>query len=113
MRSGRLLYEELRAERIGDELAVEASILDEDLVGALAGHDDAGKVDAGYVGLKRAGVANRAAIIGLVQADAKALNEGEVGVVAGKGEDKVVFKGESALRRLQDHLIFGDVLDGA
>jgi hypothetical protein len=43
---------------------VEASVLDEDLVGALAGDDDSGEVDAGDVGLESGGVAEGAAVVG-------------------------------------------------
>ena len=74
---------------------MEAAVLDEDLVGAPAGDDDAGEVDAGDVGLQRRGVADRAAVVGLVEADAELLQEAEVGVVAGEGEDEIVGDGEA------------------
>ncbi len=75
---------------------MEAAVLDEYLVGAFAGDDDAGEVDAGDVGLKRCGVADRAAVVRVVEGDAEALDEAEVGVVAGEGEDEVVGQGDGA-----------------
>ena len=74
----------------GDELAVEAAVFDEYLVGAAAGDYDTGEVDAGDVGLQRRGVADGAAVVGLVEADAELLQEAEVGVVSGEGEDEIV-----------------------
>ena len=75
---------------LGDECAVEAAVLDEDFVGALAGDDDAGEIDAGNVALERGGIADRAAVVGLVELDAEPLDEVEVGMVAGEREDEVV-----------------------
>src|SRR5438067_1135585 len=95
----------------GDEFAVEAAVLDEDFVGALAGYDDASEVDAGNVGFERGRVAEWAARVGLVQCDAEALDELEVRVVAGEREDEVVANRERAGRRLQRDLVFGDVGD--
>ena len=83
-------------EVLGDELAVEAAVFDEYLVGAAAGEDDTGEVDAGDVGLERRGVADGGAVVGLVEADAEFFQEAEVGVVAGEGEDEVVGDGNLA-----------------
>ena len=75
---------------------MEAAVFDEDFVGALAGDDDAGDVNAGDVGLEGGGIVDGAAIVFGVEMDAEALDEGEVGVVAGEGEDEVVGDGEGA-----------------
>ncbi len=94
-----------------DELAVEAAVFDEDLVGAFAGDDDSREVDAGDVALERGGVADGAAGVGFVEADAEALDEAEVGVVAGQGEDEVVGQGELAFGGGEGHGVFGDAGD--
>ncbi len=69
---------------------MEAAVLDEDLVGALAGDDDTGEVDAGDVALERGGIADRAAVVVLVELDAERFEELEVGSVAGEREDEVI-----------------------
>ena len=99
-------------EVFGDELAVEAAVLDEDLVGAPAGEDDSGEVDAGDVGLQRRGVAERAAVVGLVEADAELLQEAEVGVVSGEGEDEIVGDADAAAGSGEGDLVLGDARDG-
>ena len=91
-----MLEEKLRAERVRDLLAVKAAVFNEDFVRALTGYDHAGEVDARDIGLKRAGIVMRDLIVGGVERDAKRLDKGEVGVVAGEGEDEVVRQGEGA-----------------
>src|ERR1700754_2191683 len=84
-------------EMASDERAVEAAVLDEDLVGALARYDDAGEVDAGDVAFERCGIADGAAAVGFVEAYAEFFDKAEVWVVAGEREDELVCEDELAL----------------
>jgi len=102
---------ECGAQMLGDELAVEASVFDEDLVGSLSGDDDSGEVDSWHVAFERGGVADGAARVGLVQGDTEALDETEVGVIAGEGEDEVIWQGEFALGSGEGDGVFGDADD--
>ncbi len=69
---------------------MEAAVFDEDFVGALAGNDDSGEIDSGYVGFEGGGIADRAAGVGFFELHAERLDEIEVGVIAGQGEDEMV-----------------------
>src|ERR1035437_10349654 len=102
---------QLALEVFSDEFAVEAAVLDEDFVGALAGDDDSAEVDSGDVGLERCGVAHGTAVVRVVELHAEALDEVEVGVVAGEGEDEVVGDGQAARGRGDGYVVFGDVGD--
>src|ERR1700712_4619189 len=75
---------------LGDLPAVKAAILDEDLVGARAGDDDACEIDARDVALQALRIAGGAAILAF-DADAELLQKSEIGMVAGEGEDEVIF----------------------
>jgi hypothetical protein len=86
-------------QRLGDQRAVEAPILNEDLIGARAGHDHARQIDARHIALQRLRIANRQPVLAL-QAHAQCFKELEVGMIAGHGEDKVVLHGLAALGRL-------------
>src|ERR1017187_9139555 len=104
---------QLALEVFRDELAVEAAVLDEDFVGALAGDDDSAEVDAGDVRLERGLIANRAAVIGFVELHAEALDEIEVGMVAGEGKDEVIGDGHIAVGCGDGDVVLGDVGDVA
>src|SRR5579864_4739292 len=80
---------QLLAQIGGDELAVEASILDEDFIGARAGHDYTRHVDSRHIALQRLRVANRAALLRR-KLNSHAGQEVVIGVVAGHGENKIV-----------------------
>src|ERR1039458_3276847 len=109
---GQYLQLQLALQVCGDELAVEAAVLDKYFVGALAGDDDACEVDAGDVGFERGRIAYGAAVVRLVQFHAQPLDEVEVGGIADEGEDKVVGQRDRAGGRGQGDVIFGDFGDG-
>jgi hypothetical protein len=90
---------------------MESPVFDEDLAGAIAGYDDTGEIDAGDVALERCRIADGATIIGGVQLDAEVLDEAEVGVVAGEGEDEVVGDDLGAFGGGEGHVIFRDAGD--
>src|SRR5215471_17198846 len=85
-----------------DLLAVEPAVLDEDLSGADAGHDDSGYVDPGHVAFESLRIAYRAHLR-TSQLDAQRLQKSVVGMVTGHGKYKVVFQFFLALRRAQAH----------
>src|SRR5437763_1561494 len=66
----------------GDLLSVKTAVLDEYLVGARPGDDDAGKINAGYVAFESFGVAEGEAVRSF-EADTHALEEAKVGLVSG------------------------------
>src|ERR1017187_8443350 len=103
---------QLALQVFGDELAVEAAVLDKYFVGAFAGDDDAGEVDAGDVGFERGRVAYGAAVVRLVQLHAQPLDKPEVGVIADESEDKVVGQRDPAVGRGQGDVVFRDLCDG-
>src|SRR5579875_1979552 len=90
----------------GDHGAMEAAVLDEDLVRPLAGDDHAGNVESGHVGLQRLGLADRAARVAWVELYTERLDKGEVRVIPGQREDEVVADGLLALGRLQRDRVF-------
>ena len=73
-----------------DQLAVEAAVLDKDLVGPLAGDDDSGEVDARDIALERRRIADRAAVVRFVQLHAERSMKLEVRVIAGEREDELI-----------------------
>ena len=95
-----VVFLQLGSERVGDLAAVKAAVLNKNLVGARAGHDDAGEVDAGHVALQGLGIADGEAV-GAFKTDAQLSRKVEVGVVAGHGEDEVVGEGLAALGGLE------------
>lgn len=94
-------------------MAVESAVFYEDFVGSLAGYDDSGEIDAGYVAFERCWVAEGATVVAAVELYAELLDEIEVGMIAGEGEDEVVFEGQRAFGRGEFDFIFGDVGDSA
>lgn len=54
---------QLSLQIVGDLLAVEASILDEDLVGAGARHDHSRNIDPVYITFQRDRIAHRSALL--------------------------------------------------
>jgi len=99
------------SQMFGDELAVEATVFDEDFVGSLAGDDDSGKIDTGNVALKCGGVADGAASVGLVEGNSQTFNKAEVGVIAGEGEDELVGQDDFAFGSCQIDVVFVDPCD--
>ena len=81
---------ECGAEMLGDELAVEATVFDEDFVGTLARDYDSGEIDSGDVTLECRGVADGAAVVAFVEGDAEAFDKAEVRMIAGERENEVV-----------------------
>src|SRR6185437_8578913 len=91
----RLLRLLLGGEGGGDLYAVETAVLNEDFVGAGAGHDDSGEIDTGYVAFERFLVADGEAV-DAGTGDAETFEKSEVGMIAGESEDEVVVQRERA-----------------
>src|SRR6202041_339966 len=107
--SSSLCYQ-LRSQRLRNLPSVEAAILDKNLVGAGAGNNDAGQVDAGDVAFKRHRIAYRLLILSF-KTHAHALKKAEVWMVAGEREDKVVLQRLPAMGGFDDHCIGCDFDD--
>ena len=75
--------------RLGNLLAMEPSIFDEDLIRPRAGHYDARQKYSGYVALQRFRVADGQPVRAF-KADPHAFKETEIRTVAGKREHKIV-----------------------
>ena len=110
--SNEQLAPEFSLEVFGDELAVEAAVLDEDFVRPFAGDDDASEIDAGHVRFEGRWVADGAAVVGLVKLHAETLDEVEVGMVPREREYEVIRNGEAAARGGESDVVLGDVGDG-
>ena len=92
----RLYFLSFRCQRVGNLPPVEAAVLNEDLVGARAGHDHPGQINARHIALQRLRIADGQPVRPF-EAHAQPLQKVEVGMVAGHGEDKVVGDGVAAL----------------
>ena len=103
---------ELSSKIFCDELAVEAPVLDKDFVGALAGDDYTGEIDAGDVAFERGRITDRTTIVRLVQRNAEVFDEVEIGMVTGESEDKLIRDGYNTIGRGQGYIVFGDIGDG-
>ncbi len=72
------LFEGLR-----DQFSVEAAVLDEDLVRALACDDHSREIDARNVAFECGWIADRAAVVRGIQLDSEPFDEVEVRMIAG------------------------------
>src|SRR5215469_10555245 len=95
-----------------DLLAVEAAILDKNLVGARSGHDHTRDVDSRYVALERNRIAYRTTLFG-GEFDSHRAKKFIVGMISGEREDKVVLDFHLAFRGVQHDVICLDRLDRA
>src|SRR5580692_7441940 len=78
--------------------AVEAAILDKNLVRPIAGNNHASKIDAWNVAFEAARVAGRTAVLPF-DANAQRLEKFEIRKIAGESKDKVVGQGHRTLGR--------------
>jgi len=88
-------------------MSVEAAVFDEDLVGAHAGDDNAGQVNAWDIALEGLRIADWKPV-GALETDPHRLKKTEIEMVAGHGEDKVIFERDAAQRRLHRHCVWSD-----
>src|SRR6516162_5385842 len=87
---------------------MKAAVLDEDFVGAHARDNDSGEVNAGDAAFQRLGVNNRSLVVIAAQPASETADELEVGVIAGHGEDPVVWEMPFSFGCAQYHLVGGD-----
>src|SRR5271165_5263928 len=95
----------------GDELAVEASVLDEDLAGAHSGNDDSGEINSRHIALQRLRIDDRTLVGFAAQLDAKRAEKFEVGMISGQSEDVVVGQRDHSLRRFEHDVLQRDLAD--
>ena len=95
----------------GDLRAMEATVLYEDFVGSRAGYDDAGEIDTGDVAFEGLRIEGGGSVLA-VESDAEGFEELEVGVIAGHGEDEIIFECALAFGGAETDGIRGNFLDG-
>src|SRR5271157_6147007 len=92
----------------GDQLTVEASVLDEYLTGAHSRNDDSGEINPRNVALQGLRI-DDGTLVGLAtQLDAKPAEKFKIGMVSGQGEDVVVGQRDFSVRRVEHDVVQRD-----
>src|SRR5262249_13850654 len=94
-----------------DLLAVEATVFDEDFIGARTCHDHTSHIYAWNIALKGHGIAHRPTLL-CREFNTHGAKEIVIGVISSEGEHEVILDGDFAFGSLQDYMVEGNLLHG-
>lgn len=100
------------ADRLCNQLSVEAAVFNEDFVRVSARNDHTGEIDAFALALKRLGVGDRLGRCG-IEMNPMVRHKLKVGTIAGHRKDKVILKRPLTFGRFDDHFVRPNLFEAA